>query len=66
MEPITRDEIFMATAAGEYSGELPVSIPASYRSRLRAQNFTGRKLPKELTRVAASLQNLLTQRLKTI
>ena len=23
MEPITRDEIFMAAAAGEYSGELP-------------------------------------------
>lgn len=29
MEPITRDEIFMATAAGEYSGELPEPITRS-------------------------------------
>lgn len=26
MEPITRDEIFMAAAAGEYNGELPAPI----------------------------------------
>lgn len=31
MEPITRDEIFMATAAGEYSGELPEPITRSKR-----------------------------------
>lgn len=26
MEPITRDEIFMAAAAGEYSGEIPEPV----------------------------------------
>ena len=26
MNPITRDEMFMATAAGEYDGELPTPI----------------------------------------
>lgn len=36
MKPITRDEMYLATAAGEYSGELPEPVT---RSEFYLQNI---------------------------
>lgn len=46
MEPITRDEIFMAAAAGEYDGELPTPIT-------RAEIYL-----KKITERAAAADNI--------
>ena len=59
MEPITREEMFMATAAGEYDGEIPEPITRAelYWEKIISRIENEKLTPEEID--AATTQELL-------
>ena len=59
MEPITRDEMFMATVAGEYDGEIPEPITRAelYWEKIIFRIENEKLTPEEID--AATTQELL-------